>query len=390
MSKAPTLADAVIRETWRPHTTMQATMSWRMSTARRLVASAHKFILDDDMAAFVADLAHGPFLRDPKRIAETLTVMRHGARLPHDLVWIELRGAPMKRRTTELHEAHGRTMKDPWGNKYDPHEESPDRWGFLLMKQGEYLVEGREFLGDPEDPNMPVVAVPANFSWALDDRPIVGPNDELERELAGKYMFAIELLSTMAHGVAGLFDPCILTIPDFEAPSFRNLPVTECIDADTGKTLLLPTIIAECSGTTRYLLALLSAINDIPVSREVVTPTRGFVARGTYKKFSEHTVVRLNIPQRVNRAKLATRITAIIHMRAHEVRGHWRLYQRGKGVLCSPSYHQWGAAVPDAEGKLHASCGRCPAWRTWIEKHQRGDASLGFVTHSYAVGHKED
>jgi hypothetical protein len=69
---------------------------------------------------------------------------------------------------------------------------------------------------------------------------------------------------------------------------------------------------------------------------------------------------------------------------AHQVRGHWRLYQRGPGLLCPDRAHEWGAA--DARGQAH--CARCSAWRTWIGEHQRGDATLGFVIHDYAVTHQ--
>jgi hypothetical protein len=64
----------------------------------------------------------------------------------------------------------------------------------------------------------------------------------------------------------------------------------------------------------------------------------------------------------------------------HEVRGHWRRYERGE-LLCSPGTHVWGA--PDDGG--HIPCSLCDAWMTFIPEHERGDATLGYVTHDYSV-----
>lgn len=41
-----------------------------------------------------------------------------------------------------------------------------------------------------------------------------------------------------------------------------------------------------------------------------------------------------------------------------------------------------------APGAERAKCLQCDARRIWINKHQRGDASLGFVMHEYSVTHE--
>ena len=47
----------------------------------------------------------------------------------------------------------------------------------------------------------------------------------------------------------------------------------------------------------RDLWALLATINDLPVRIENVEPSRGYVARGAYKKFLKHSVVHLTVPE---------------------------------------------------------------------------------------------
>ena len=55
---------------------------------------------------------------------------------------------------------------------------------------------------------------------------------------------------------------------------------------------------------------------------------------------------------------VAKRAIAIARRRGHQVRGHWR----------KDHWH--------------------PGERIWIREHVRGDTSLGFVMHDYAVTHE--
>jgi hypothetical protein len=107
----------------------------------------------------------------------------------------------------------------------------------------------------------------------------------------------------------------------------------------------------------RYMWALLSTINTLPVSNKFVAASKGYVAKGRYRRFVDHSVVTLNVPETRYR-RIAAHAIAVARRRAHEVRGHWR--------------KDW----------------RHPGERLWIAEHQRGDASLGFVTHDYEVHHE--
>ena len=115
------------------------------------------------------------------------------------------------------------------------------------------------------------------------------------------------------------------------------------------------------SAELRYVWTFLSTINKIPlVSERPAECSHGFVARGSYHKFLNHNVITLHVPQRTDTRKLALKVLGdIIRRRAHQVRGHWR-----------DDWH-----LPKGNKTL------------WVPEHQRGDASLGFVTHDYAVHH---
>jgi len=109
----------------------------------------------------------------------------------------------------------------------------------------------------------------------------------------------------------------------------------------------------------RKALTLLAAINDVPIGVRHVEPSRGFIAQGRYRKFLDHNVITVTLPKGRDPQKVARQIIAKARRRAHQVRGHWRRDWRHEGL------------------------------RIWIKEHQRGDASLGFVTHDYRVEHPE-
>ena len=71
-------------------------------------------------------------------------------------------------------------------------------------------------------------------------------------------------------------------------------------------------------------------------------------------------VITLRVPEKADLRKVAQRVAGeIIRRRAHQVRGHWR--------------DDW--RLPKGNKSL------------WVTEHQRGDASIGFVTHDYLVEH---
>ena len=134
-----------------------------------------------------------------------------------------------------------------------------------------------------------------------------------------------------------------------------------------GRWAIKPTI--PC----RDIWTLLATINDLPVIVERIEPSRGYVSRGSYKKFLTHSVIHLTVPE-TRWYKIARKISALIRRRAHQVRGHWRTDWHARPTKgCG---HDWD---------VNMKCKLCGGHKLWIAEHQRGDASLGFVTHDYDV-----
>jgi hypothetical protein len=137
----------------------------------------------------------------------------------------------------------------------------------------------------------------------------------------------------------------------------------------------------EFTGEIRFIWALLSTINDIPIGFRKVIPQRGFFsAAGSYKKFTTHEVISINLPKGRAPRVLARKVVEMSRRRAHHVREHWRRdYRHPLNPLCQHVY------AAQANGNVH--CTVCMGRKLLIEEHQRGDASLGFVLHDYAVTH---
>src|SRR5262245_15902773 len=96
------------------------------------IAQARKFVLDEQMAAFMADLANASFPRsgvtkattvNTKRAHRILENMRHMARLPHAKTWIEFD------LNARVNQARSYFIKDIDGNLIDP-KKSPERGGW--------------------------------------------------------------------------------------------------------------------------------------------------------------------------------------------------------------------------------------------------------------------
>jgi hypothetical protein len=62
------------------------------------------------------------------------------------------------------------------------------------------------------------------------------------------------------------------------------------------------------------------------------------------------------------------------------VSGHWRIIERGKPLPPYFCHHE-----PEMVDKGLAICARCEMLIRWIPQHERGDASKGWVDHTYRV-----
>lgn len=359
-----TLVNKLLRETYRPHTTLSRLTTRPMTDVRAALIRARRFVLDEPMSAFVADLAMSPFIANVARRPVALDAVRHGARLPHPTTWVELDGRAFRRRLIEIYpEAH-----DATGKVLVPGEEVPRTWGWLFEEhpRDPRAVRMSEFVIDEDDTGAPITP-PFQWVWQTSDDPL-------------PWAGACPRAGMIGHGIMGYECPQIGILNE---PFVRERDMQIVKLGEHGKPFRAHEMVLELGSAARYAMCLLATLNDVPATIARAEQSRGFVARGSYRKYLDHATVRLSVPARVDKHRLAAKLIAIARRRAHDVRGHWRLYQRGPGVLCEAYAHAWGAA--DDAG--HARCGSCSAWRTWIPAHQRGDASLGYVVHDYSVTH---
>lgn len=345
-----TLATLTLKELYRPHTRLKNFTERDVADLRQSLLTAKRFVLDDEMSSFLADLSITPFIANLARRAEVMDVLRHNARLPHPKIWIELNGRAFRARLLELSQDYQNT-----DHSVQPHE-VPKVWGYLLEEYPDRptIIVMREFV----DLDGEIATLPMEWCYSVADEPLPWPNPDT---LSG------------ALGTGILSYICPYTAMRFE----RGIPNRHKVVCNVGsKSFITHKLAVETGGALRYVLAFLSTFNDLPVKREVVHPTKSFLARGTFHKFLEHTVVKLNVPQCVERTHLARRLVVAVRKRAHQVRGHWR-------VLSMPEEsceHIW--AILDEK---HQQCSICHIRRVWIINHQRGDEKLGFVTHDYNV-----
>lgn len=145
----------------------------------------------------------------------------------------------------------------------------------------------------------------------------------------------------------------------------------------------LETLLREFIGELRFVWALLAAINDTPLATRNIAADGGYVARGRYRKFLDHTTISIILPRGRDATTVAREIIERMRRRRHDVRGHWRDDWRFPGAPgCE---HDW----LDTGDTLICQRPECGKRRMWIHEHARGDASLGFVRHDYAVTHQE-
>lgn len=374
-----TLADRIIRETYRARKAELAMQEFSPSLSslvaiRRSIQGAHRFVLDPAMSGFLADLSQVPFMTAPIRRNETLDSMRHGALLPFPSVWVEYDAYAFRRRLMELNP----DQQDAWGKQLAEPDGSPDmviplRWAWLLVQHPDNasVITQYGFVewSSPDASKFRGAMLSFKVLWNCKDEPT--PEGD---PYAGM----------MAHGVTPYACKSITVVNLRQPPEDQLAPIVMPDRSIHKVDFLIP----EFGGLVRYAMAFLSTINDVPVIRHAAKDFhQGYFAKGQYRRYVDHTVIKLNIPGRTNTKILARRVFAMARKRWHKVRAHWRLYQREPGPLCmTADDHLWS----ETDNRGHAYCTNpsCSAWRTWITLPKgRGDRSLGIVKHDYEVTH---
>lgn len=359
MSKdSPTLIDRIIRASFKNSRADVADLA----AARPALLAAKRFVLDDSMSSYLAHLCHAPWqVKTEVKRRQITEHTRYTARIPYPKTWIEYSPAAYHAEAKGTFNAAYLPVKDDEaGNKSVP------CIGWLLEQhpQVESAIRLTAFCDIAE----PVI-MPYGMAWTTDDSPI--PWQPMKVQLPMMQVAETGEIRPFpaAHlltGIGGYDTPFIQIVK----PGYLNYQYT---DKQVGGVML------EFMGELRRAFALLSTINDIPVTVKQVMPSKGYVARGQYRKFLSHSVITLSVPHAEIR-KHVKRVLGLLRRRAHEVRGHYR--EDWRNPPSKSCEHVW---VPGVHQQV--SCVNCNGRKLWIPHHERGDASLGFVTHGYKLTH---
>jgi hypothetical protein len=331
MKQSPTLADAAIRESLRPHGKVPRELGVKIAHARR-------FVLDEQASSFLADLSHASYVNPTpdvinKKVLENIEQTRQLARIPHALTWIEYDPRAFRERTLTAYPNVSYQDADNSGSLGASPDQVIPNIGWLLEQKTETSFRLYTLVGANADGFCGVV--PYGYAWTTDDsmpgvQRVTNPEGNSD--------------SSLATGIPGY---------DVQQVTLFVVPGKKVHDDQ------LVGLIKEFIGELRFVWALLAAINDVPIGLKHVEQSKGYVARGRYRKFLDHTVISILIPKGRDPTKVARAVVSISRRRAHLVRGHWRR-----------DWHHEGN-------------------RIWIKEHERGDASLGHVLHDYRVKHEE-
>ena len=383
------LADGVVWESYQVPSFFPTVSKRPMADLRAAMHQSRKFRLDDAMSAFLADLASRPFSGEvtPKKL-QTLDSMRHSARLPFPKTWVEYNNHAFRSRLMDVSE----NTTDVWNA---PLEQDLEK----VFKNIGWLLEE-----DPIDPNI------IHMSYFLEElnRVITPPftfvYNTVDQDFPDR-LKADPLAGSFAHGLMGHYTGRVGVIMTIDTPPGEWIDVVEDETQDIATARLegliseearegaaeyrihqragdfkVHRLVPEFGGVVRYAMAFLSTLTESPTTVSEVRPSRGYMAKGNYKQFMSHHVLKLNLPKNRDLKLLANKVLKLSRIGGHEVMAHWRTYTQGRGFICSD--HAW----PDGE---KAKCTKCNAVRTWIVlPHGRGDWSIQCKTKTYEVGHK--
>jgi hypothetical protein len=364
MKNPPTLADAFVAFSLRPH------IHSALAKLCRAMLPARKFVLDEAMSRYWADVESALVTKGSYRARlRMLNNIRILSRLPHALTWIEHDPRHYRARTIEKHgfEVKPGMRTQGWLIQQHPQIDTAFRCSQYVAHDDMDDLYLEAFasawvVNDSTPMPWPRAAFPEE--WMRDDQaqrtsPLLKTFGKGAGQITNHQWTDAELLS----GMPGYLTAQVQLVEGMDH-KLRSMFPGKNVAKNVWKMR------AQC----RVIWTLLSMINDLPVGIEHVQPSKGYVARGSYKRFLEHSVVHLTVETQWR--KLIAKTAASLRRRAHQVRGHWRKDWRNPlGKSCEHDFDE------------RMICRRCHGHQIWIAEHQRGDASLGFVLHDYQVHH---
>lgn len=330
---------------------------------RGLIRRARPYSLDDDATALITELASGPTIRDK------LGIYRILARLPFDVVWIELSYLARYYARVALGTSVG-----------DPPKDVPDRMGWIMERLSPTVWRATTVVryADPAATesgrtvdtfgatHVLSTEGPLDFRSSARDpvcRQAVMEINERDRELGSsviaalawgfgedrttdKRVMKIGLPSHLAYSNAVDLAPSFEPIMQHVSKNVLSVKL-----ARTKKAILDSAV--ELQGDLRFLVAALATLNEVPVTYTDFKPPGTRRIGGAIKEFMVNRTVTIAIPKKRGRTAKVMKMLRLAEtrMRRHEVAGYWKRVRYGDGRV----------------------------ERRWINEYMRGDAALGYV-----------
>jgi hypothetical protein len=143
--------------------------------------------------------------------------------------------------------------------------------------------------------------------------------------------------------------------------------------------------IMETAGDLRFVLGVLTLLNS--KAETVVRWSPGTAGGGAGaaprlgRRYLDHRKVTLIVPREQAVQQLGHAIGYDFgRRRRHPVRGTWCHARTGEKAGNPNCTHEYDTSDP-----LRQNCAHCGAARWWRPAHERGDATIGFVTHDYEM-----
>jgi len=357
----------------------EKTSGWRSNEQMRYaLMKAKRFVADEQMSSFMADLANVAFLKVTKAMKRPrgdtlykigkaaipiLQSLRVQSRLPHESIWVEYKMRKYQERSSELRE-----------DGVTDFSETPLMEGWLIQQHPVINTAHimHIFTADPShihDDGFNFWTYPFCWAWTTDDSELPWKKTFLGYENE-------DLLSQIGTGVAGYISNSVGIV---QSPLLNDFVLGE-----KGRTAeYAQYLITEWTGHVRRAWALLATIENLPLRYSEARVAKSFLAKGMIRKGLAHKTITLNIPAKLDVKVLARKAVAAAHRKRHGVRGHWRNHHwHLPSKSCDP--HLWECLGDDADT---IQCTTCKGQQVYVHPHERGDESLGRVEHNYELRH---
>lgn len=364
MKHLENLIDVLYRASFSKHTVS----GWKSNRdMRRALESAQRFVVDEPMAAFMAELSNEAFIKmgvGNPLVLRIVDSLRLQARLPYESIWIEY---PLRAYQRRAHEVRGTAPPID--------AELPLREGWLIQQHPGIETACIMHLftcSDVDDEHgFDTWTFPFAFAWCCDDGPLPW------RTTIGDVKHVRDRFKSVSACIVGFMGYDRDNVSCVRSPLIND-PSTNPKVFDAYAQLM-----QEWMGVIRRVWTLLATVDNLPLIKTETRTAKGFLGAGQIRKYLTRTTITLNVPAKTNTRVLARKTIAHAHRRRHRVRAHWRNdWRNPPASQCS---HIW-ECVDERSADL-IQCELCRGRQIYVHKHERGDGGVGYALHDYRITH---